>query len=265
MDSDLAAIDAFDAAPCTASGAPTAAAAGVPVAIVPLAGDATIVGLQYETAAASISEAVRLRLGPRAHIIVDWKEAVKCDAILFVVEVERDGTACDGSRRWLRQLKREPQSLLGGGLHGMRVGVLALARNTCSFSAASGGAEKFAGATRLQKALLEFGCTLLVPMGCAEVEMEEVDVSVLPWADGVATALRSLSGAKVAAQAQVVPTPTTRAAEKNPREQAAGAAPIERDQRGDEPIPVFAIALALAVAVASGLLVLASRKRSGTR
>ena len=73
------------------------------------------------------------------------------------------------------------------------MGVLGIARSVCAFSAASGGSDKFLGAAKLQKALLEHGCTLLVPYGGAEVEMEEVEVSVLPWVDGVAAALKPAS------------------------------------------------------------------------
>ena len=71
-----------------------------------------------------------------------------------------------------------------------RVGVLGIARSVCAFSAASGGSDKFLGAAKLQKALLEHGCTLLVPYGGAEVEMEEVEVSVVPWAKSLAAVVR---------------------------------------------------------------------------
>ena len=88
----------------------------------------------------------------------------------------------------MRALKKQP-SPFGGCLASKQVGVLGIARNTCSFSAASGGLDKYSGAKKLERALVDFGATLLVPTRGAEVEMEEIDVTVLPWADSVAVAL----------------------------------------------------------------------------
>ena len=107
--------------------------------------------------------------------------------ILFVIEVESDGSPSETARKFLRSLKKQPPPL-GGALDTKRVGVLALARNVCAFSAGSGGSNKYSGAAKLQKALIDAGATLLVPMGSAEVEMEEVEVSIIPWVDTVADA-----------------------------------------------------------------------------
>jgi hypothetical protein len=107
--------------------------------------------------------------------------------ILFVIEVESDGSPSETARKFLRSLKKQPPPL-GGALDSKRVGVLALARNVCAFSAGSGGSNKYSGAAKLQKALIDAGATLLVPMGSAEVEMEEVEVSIIPWVDTVADA-----------------------------------------------------------------------------
>jgi hypothetical protein len=107
--------------------------------------------------------------------------------ILFVIEVESDGSPSETARKFLRSLKKHPPPL-GGALDSKRVGVLALARNVCAFSAGSGGSNKYSGAAKLQKALIDAGATLLVPMGSAEVEMEEVEVSIIPWVDTVADA-----------------------------------------------------------------------------
>jgi hypothetical protein len=61
-------------------------------------------------------------------------------------------------------------------------------------------AQKFGGGASVQRALLEHGqCELLLPMGCAEVELEELDASVLPWADSVAAAFEARLAAKIAA------------------------------------------------------------------
>ena len=164
-----------------------------PVAIVPLGGEAAVVGHEHHGVADGIAEVVRGRLGPRAVVVTDWYADVRASAVLFVVEVERDGTGCDAARKFLRQLTKTPDPLFGdAGLATKAVGVLGLARSVCSFSAASGGAEKFAGAARFQTRLVSAGCELLVPMGMAEVELEDVDKVVLPWADAAARAFEEL-------------------------------------------------------------------------
>ncbi|KOO26002.1 hypothetical protein Ctob_003310 [Chrysochromulina tobinii] len=141
--------------------------------------------------AAAIAEVVLERLDSSHHLssVVhhDWNAATDADVILFVIEVESDGSPSETARKFLRSLKKQPPPL-GGALDSKRVGVLALARNVCAFSAGSGGSNKYSGAAKLQKALIDAGATLLVPMGSAEVEMEEVEVSIIPWVDTVADA-----------------------------------------------------------------------------
>jgi len=176
-----------------------------PVTIVPLSGDEAIVGHTYEGVACSVAEAVRERLGPRARVHQDWHTAPEGVVVLFVVEVESDGAVCEAGRKWMLHLKRSPDSLLGGTLRGKAVGVLGIARSVCAFSAASGGPEKYSGALRFQRALLQVGCELLVEMGCAEVETEELDVQVLPWADGVSAAFEARLADKIAALSAVEP------------------------------------------------------------
>ena len=164
-----------------------------PVAIVPLSGEATVVCHEHHCVADGIAEVVRSRLGPRAVVVRDWHADVSASAVLFIVEVERDGTSCDAARKFLRQLTKSPATLFGDAeLATKAVGVLGLARSVCSFSAASGGADKFAGAARLQARLVSAGCELLVPMGMSEVELEGVEVAVLPWADAAARAFEEL-------------------------------------------------------------------------
>ena len=52
------------------------------------------------------------------------------------------------------------------------------------------GADKFSGAKKLQATLTDrHGCTALLAVQCAEIEIDEVDQSVLPWADAVVAAL----------------------------------------------------------------------------
>ena len=61
--------------------------------------------------------------------------------------------------------------------------------SVCAFSAASGGMDKFRGAARLEAALVKAGAQTLCAMGMAEVEVREVDESVLPWCRSLASAL----------------------------------------------------------------------------
>ena len=187
---------------------PTAARHDLPpVAVVAFGGEAAIVGHDYQGVASSIAEVMCERLGPRAFIVGDWMAASEGVVVLFIVEVEGDGTACDAARRWMRKLKRDPESLLGGALRQKTIGVLALARSVCAFSAASGGVDKFSGAARLQRELVRYGCGQLLPMGMAEVEMEEVDTSVLPWADAAAAAFEDLLARRIANLAPRDPPP----------------------------------------------------------
>ena len=60
-----------------------------PVSIVPLSGEATVVGHEHRCAAECIAHVVRGRLGPRAVVSGDWRADVSAAVILFVVEVER--------------------------------------------------------------------------------------------------------------------------------------------------------------------------------
>ena len=89
--------------------------------------------------------------------------------------------------RWTRRRLHRSQEVLralkkadANTLSGKRIAVLALARSVCSFSAASGGLDKFRGGARLQSALLAAGAWKLCQMGCAEVEMEEVGYRSYP-------------------------------------------------------------------------------------
>ena len=105
---------------------------------------------------------------------------------VFVVEVDREGDSTAG-----RKLSKALKAQNPAGLNGAQVAVLALARSVCSFSAASGGMDKFRGGARLQSALVAAGASPLCQMGCAEVEMEEVEVSVVPWAKALAASVRN--------------------------------------------------------------------------
>ena len=107
-------------------------------------------------------------------------------ACVFCVEVDAEGEA-PGGRALTRALKRlaaDQRPLQGRG-----IAVLALARSVCAFSAASGGMDKFRGAARLEAALVKAGAQTLCAMGMAEVEVREVDESVLPWCRSLASAL----------------------------------------------------------------------------
>ena len=59
------------------------------------------------------------------------------------------------------------------------------------------GPDKFSGAKKLQAALTDrHGCTALLKVECAEIEIQEVDEAVLPWADAVVAALDALAPVK---------------------------------------------------------------------
>ena len=108
----------------------------------------------------------------------------------------------------------------------------------------SGGADKFAGAARLQARLVAAGCQLLVPMGTSEVELEGVDVAVLPWADAAARAFEQRLALRLEALAAGPPAPTPAAtAEAAPPE--ASRAPAETNGRCETEAPDgFAIGMA---------------------
>ena len=76
-------------------------------------------------------------------------------------------------------------------LIGVQVAVLALAKSVCAFSAASGGDDKFMGGHRLLKSLQAAGAEAICKVGHAEVEVEEVEVSVIPWLKEVVSELKN--------------------------------------------------------------------------
>ena len=91
---------------------------------------------------------------------------------VLVIECEPDGELCPAARKFQRELKKAPRLADSGA---MQVACLALARSACSNSAAMLGADKWNGAMRLQRLMVEqHGCSLLVPMGQAEIEIEGV-------------------------------------------------------------------------------------------
>jgi len=98
--------------------------------------------------------------------------------LLFLLECEQDGMLAADARKLQRELKKAADSACLAGCH---VAVLALARSVCAFSAASTGADKYSGATKLQAVLTSLGASAVLPLGCAEIEVEEVEVAVLPW------------------------------------------------------------------------------------
>ena len=106
--------------------------------------------------------------------------------LLFVVECDKEGdSSC--ARKLMRSLKAaQAPSLIG-----VQVAVLALAKSVCAFSAASGGDDKFMGGHRLLKSLQAAGAEAICKVGHAEVEVEEVEVSVIPWLKEVASELKN--------------------------------------------------------------------------
>ena len=162
-------------------------------------------------------------------------------AFLFVVECDKEGeaTAARPFTRALRPLRMADSQALDGA----SVGVLALAHSVCAYSAASGGSDKFRGGARLLSSLTEAGARPLHALGMAEMEVrvcrattprracsaptfccayphawcermcaqvEEVEVSVVPWAVAVRAALerdaqaeQAVEGIVRAAEAQL--------------------------------------------------------------
>lgn len=109
--------------------------------------------------------------------------------LVFVLECDREGDA-SAARSLVRKLKKTfPPDAASVALAGASVAVLALARSVCAFSAASAGKEKYQGGARLLTDMQALGARQLCPTGGAEIEVEDVDVHVLPWARTVCAAL----------------------------------------------------------------------------
>lgn len=143
-------------------------------------------------AAMSIAAVVSERLSACSHVcdqrlpMADFNPAEHLPGAsetvwIMIVDVDREGESAAARRltKAVRSLKGETP------LAGVRVGVLTLAHSVCAFSAASGGAEKFSAGAKLQAALAAAGSNILVPQGCAEVEVQEVEETVEPWVDAV--------------------------------------------------------------------------------
>ena len=135
-----------------------------------------------------ITELVQQTLGSAASLKAASAEHWQAAGVnVLVLECEQDGELCPAGRKFLRELKKSP-SLASSGAD-TKVACLALARSVCENSANMLGADKWSGAARLQRVLVDNGCTPLVPMGLAEIEIEGVEVNVLPFAQQLAQAL----------------------------------------------------------------------------
>jgi hypothetical protein len=94
--------------------------------------------------------------------------------LLFIIESDSDG-GCMEVRKFLRVLKKaQPMA-------GFAFCTLALARSACSFSAASLGAEKYKVGRKVSKSLAERNGREVIEMGTAEVELEDINESIVPW------------------------------------------------------------------------------------
>lgn len=168
-----------------------------------------------------------------------------CDSasLVLVIECEQDGELCAAARKFLRE-SRKPERLISG----RKVACLALARSVCVNSANMLGADKYKGAARIQRALVDQGCTPLVEISCVEIELEDVETSVVPWARKVADKMDALG-----ASAATVATPAT--APKATGDEQPGAAPAEAAPA----VPLLAMAAAAAV-LTVGLAVMIRRR-----
>ena len=141
-----------------------------------------------------IAELVKERLGARADA-GSWETSKA--ALLLLVECDPDGTQSDVARKFLKDVKKSDTFTSDSAAIQRRVATLALCKSTCANSAAMLGDGKFTGAKRLQTALTDkHGCTALLPVTCAEIEIQEVDESVMPWVDAVIAALDALAPAE---------------------------------------------------------------------
>ena len=151
-----------------------------------------------EPSTVEITDLVGQQLGPQFSRAGDqWAGAAaqlgNVQTRVLVIECEPDGELCPAARKFQRELKKAPRLADSGAT---QVACLALARSACSNSAAMLGADKWNGAMRLQRLMVEqHGCSLLVPMGRAEIEIEGVEENVLPWARQLAAALEAQGGA----------------------------------------------------------------------
>ena len=113
------------------------------------------------------------------------------DVWVLLVDTDKEGDS-PAARRLTKSLRAHRQSSpedMAPPLTGVRVAVLTLAHSVCAFSAASGGAEKYRAGQRLQAALIACGADITVAHGMAEVEVQEVEESVLPWLEGLRIAI----------------------------------------------------------------------------
>ena len=198
-----------------------------------------------EPSSAQVTSLISQTLGKRALPDDGWPA---CDsaALVLVIECEQDGELCAAARKFLRE-SRKPDRQLSG----RNVACLALARSVCVNSANMLGADKWKGAARIQRSLVDQGCTPLVEISCIEIELEDVDASVLPWARKLADTMDALGG------------PTAPAATAATTEAAPAAAveeqPVAVPAKATPAVPLLAVAAAAAVMTVG--LVIAIRRR----
>ena len=146
-----------------------------------------------EPSTIEITELVGQQLGPLISSAAGAAQLEAAGVNVLAIECESDGELCPAARKFQRELKKAPRLADSGAT---QVACLALARSACSNSAAMLGKDKWNGALRLQRLMVEYhGCSLLVPMGLAEIEIEGVEENVLPWARQLAAALEARGGA----------------------------------------------------------------------
>ena len=110
-----------------------------------------------------------------ASFVVDPTESHGVRLLAVIVESDIDG-GCQEVRKFLRHFKK-----LAPAPSPFAFCVLALARNTCSFSATSIGAGKYKVGVKVQKLLVEKNGKEAVEMGTAEVELEDIAENIMPW------------------------------------------------------------------------------------
>ena len=138
-----------------------------------------------DAATRQITTLVLEALGEHA-VLVDSPSGTAA-ALVLVVECEQDGGLGGAARKLLRSLSKGDDDRFSGRTPS--VGLLAIGKSVCANSSAMLGRDKWSGAAKLQSALHSAGCTPLVAMGGVEIELEDIEASVLPWARTVREAL----------------------------------------------------------------------------
>jgi len=108
-----------------------------------------------------------------------------CSSCALILECDPEGQPVFPAAKFVRALKAAKAL----SLDGISFSVLGLATSACEFSSASLGQDKFRAAATLDARLEELGGTRLATYVTSDVEVEDLEVSVFPWMQGVCAAI----------------------------------------------------------------------------